>query len=97
MPMVAQAQQQQPRSSSPVANNPGAAAARRRPPPPSAVRGWTALNAGPVAPPRFRPDSVLPLVSSAVEASAQIATFESFAGRSAMGELVCFCGSDLNR
>lgn len=34
--------------------------------------------------PRFAAGSVLPLVSSAVESSATLAKFESFAGRSAM-------------
>jgi len=39
----------------------------------------------PARQPHFRPHSVLPLVSSAVESSAELSMFESFAGRSAMG------------
>jgi hypothetical protein len=60
------------------------------PPPPQPLRDAgdaVAAAAGP--PPRhdrqpFRPYSVLPLVSSAVESAAEMATFEAFAGRSAM-------------
>lgn len=51
---------------------------------------WRARKSGPLpssldAPPHhFKPDSILPLVSSAVEGAAELATFEAIAGRSAM-------------
>ncbi|GBF90320.1 hypothetical protein Rsub_02426 [Raphidocelis subcapitata] len=74
-------------SSQPQAQQPArvaGAAPRMLAPPTPALRG---LNIGPLAPPAprsFRPESVLPLLSSAVESSAQVARFESAAGRSAM-------------
>ncbi|KAI8468467.1 MAG: hypothetical protein J3K34DRAFT_522931 [Monoraphidium minutum] len=55
--------------------SPAPAAAAAAPAPAAAVAA---------ALPRFRPESILPLVSSAVESSAEMARFESVAGRSAM-------------
>jgi hypothetical protein len=71
-------------ASTPHAPPPRPAPRRARSPPPQQQRGPDAGAGRGAAHQPFRPYSVLPLVSSAVEAASEMASFEALAGRSAM-------------